>query len=324
MNERFVFVPSIGLLLLVAFGIWKLSEHKNRAMIATVLMLVLVSGYGVKTFTRNFAWKSDKTLFLTDVKVSTNSIKCNVSAGGTCIEMAKAEVDTIKKTQLVTQGFGYLQKAQVLHPQSFYAWFLMGNGYLELSNFDLAISYYAKSLNVNPENKEALNNLLYVAQNTYKNGKFESSVNAYKVLAQYDTKNIDYQIMIADGFSHINKVDSALDILDEILYKNPKNASAWSKKGEIYGRVKNDLNSAEYYLKKSLELNPNDLSANENLGIVYGIQKKFKESLTFFFQALKVDSTQARIYQNIAGTYNAMGDKVNAQMYQQKASQIGK
>jgi Flp pilus assembly protein TadD len=66
------------------------------------------------------------------------------------------------------------------------------------------------------------------------------------------------------------------------------------------------------------------LSANENLGIVYGIQKKFKESLTFFFQALKVDSTQARIYQNIAGTYNAMGDKVNAQMYQQKASQIGK
>ncbi|MEI6348643.1 MAG: glycosyltransferase family 39 protein [Bacteroidota bacterium] len=322
MNERFVFVPSIGLLMLMAFGLWNIAQHQKYLKLVPIMFLILISCYGAKTITRNFVWKNDKTLFLTDVKVSTNSIKCNVSAGGTCVEMAKAEPDSSKKTQLVNQGFGYLQMAQKLHPGSFYAWFLMGNGYLEISNFEQSILYFDRAIQINPQSKEALNNLQYVAQISVKNGNYQASVKAYQILCRQEPKNIDYLVLYADGLSRTNQSDSALMILDRVILENPKNASAWSKKGEIFGRVKNDLNSAEFFLKQSISINPNDLSANENLGIVYGIRKQYQQSIYYFNQALKVDSTQARIYQNIAGTYAAMGDKASAQRYIQKAAQI--
>jgi len=324
MNERFVFVPSIGIALLIAYGFWLWSESRFKSVAINLFFMLILVGYSAKTISRNFAWKNDKTLFLTDVNVSSNSIKCNVSAGGTCVEMAKLEPDTAQKQLLIQQGFKYLQKAQTLHPGSFYAWFLMGNGYIELQNWEQALPNFERACQINPQSKEAVNNIVYLAQISSKNQQFLVSVKAYQFLSQMDSANVDYSLMVADGLSRIGKADSAIRIIDAILSKNSSNASAWSKKGEIFGRVKNDLAYAEILLQKSIELNPNDFSANENLGIVYGIKKQFPKSIYYFNKAISIDSSQARVYQNLAGTYLAIGDKRNAQACINKAKSIAK
>ncbi len=321
MNERFVFAPSIGLVMLMALVVWNLSKKRNLARGIGFVFLAMILGYSVKTISRNMVWKNDKTLFLTDVKVSKNSIKCNVSAGGMSMEMAKAEPDSSKKRQLVSQGFTYLEKAQKLHPGSYYAWFLMGSGYVELRDWKHALIYFEQAYRINPENKDALNNLIFLAQTSSKEQQYETSVDAYRILSKIDPNNDEYKLMAADGLSRVGFADSALKIIDQVLVKDSKNATAWSKKGEIFGRVKNDLINAEIFLKKSVELNPNDLSANENLGIVYGIKRQFELSVLYFNKALSIDSKQPRIYQNLAGTYNAMGDKAKAQECLNKAVQ---
>lgn len=319
MNERFIFVPSIGMVLLMALAIWQLSARKNLAKGIGLVFLVLILGYSAKTISRNMVWKNDKTLFLTDVKVSKNSIKCNVSAGGMSMELAKAEPDTSKKMLFVNQGFAYLEKAQQLHPGNYFAWFLMGSGYVELRDWKHALSYFEKAYQINPENKDAYNNMLFIAQITSKEQQYQTSVEAYHFLSGIDPGNDEHRLLAADGLSHIGMADSALRIIDRVLMKNDKNAMAWSKKGEIYGRVKNDFTNAELFLKKSIELDPNDLSANENLGIVYGIKRQFDLSILYFNKAAAIDSTQARIYKNLAGTYSAMGDKSKAQECLNKA-----
>ena len=129
MNERFLFAPSIGLSVLMAMPfIYFLKNEKYKKTVFSVLILLMLA-YSVKTFSRNFAWKNDRTLFRTDVKVSSNSIKCNVSAGGVTVEMAKEAKTEVEKRQLINEALGYLSKAQKLHPQSFYAWFLAANAY---------------------------------------------------------------------------------------------------------------------------------------------------------------------------------------------------
>jgi tetratricopeptide (TPR) repeat protein len=266
-------------------------------------------------------WKNDKTLLLTDVKVSKNSIKCNVSAGGMSMEMAKAEPDTLKKIPLVNQGFAYLEKAQQLHPWNYFAWFLMGSGYVELRDWKHALPYFEEANRINPENKDAYKSILFIAQITSKVQQYQTSVDAYQFLSEIDPGNDEHRLLAADGLSHIGMADSSLRIIDRVLMKNDKNAMAWSKKGEIFGRVMKDLTNAEIFLKKSIELNPNDLSANENLGIVYGIKRQFELSILYFNKAVSIDSTQARIYQNLAGTYSAMGNKTKVKECLNKAMQ---
>lgn len=323
MNERFVFVPSIGVALLIGMLLTKLMEKKQIKSIVTVSIFIILGLYGGKTISRNYAWENDRTLFLTDVKTSTNSIKCNVSAGGMSLEMAVAEKDPSKKSELLTQSMKYLTKAQKLYPQNFYAWFLMGNGYVELKEWASALIYYRQAFLINRESPEVRGNVSLVAQQSWKANLFDVSADSYRLLSEIEPTNEEYQLMVADAYSRINKgkADSALVIINNVLTKNPNNASAWSKKGEIYGRVYNNLQEAELNLLKSIDLDPKNLSANENLGIVFGIKKNFERSIYYFNQALKIDSTQARIYLNIAGTYNAMGNKGEAERYKSKAKQ---
>jgi Flp pilus assembly protein TadD len=73
---------------------------------------------------------------------------------------------------------------------------------------------------------------------------------------------------------------------------------------------------------KAVELDPKNESALENLGIIYGINKKFKESLEYFNKALVLEPEKPAIYENIGNTYNMMGEKQKAQEYLNKARQL--
>ncbi len=322
MNERFLFAPSIGLSVLIAMlFLFLYDKFKNKRLIK-VFFIILILGYSAKTISRNMVWKNDRTLFRTDVKVSNNSIKCNVSAGGVSIEMAKEAKNAEEKAKLIKEGLEYLTKAQKLHPKSFFAWFLAGNGYSEMQNWEMAVFNLKNALTINPESFEARNNLMYNAQQAYNRAQYIVAIDAYQHLLKFKPDDIDIQITLAHALSYTNLVDSAVRMIDRIIVNNPNEAKAYSKKGEIMGRVYNDLNSSEIYLLKALSINPKDASANENLGIVLGMKGKYSESLNYFFNALKIDSTQSRIYLNIAGTYKFMGNKEKELEYTNKAQQL--
>jgi hypothetical protein len=65
MSERFLFMPSVGFVLVLAYFIMKLPQKFAFGVSIVVLLL-----FSVKTFTRNRVWENDFTLFTTDVKTS--------------------------------------------------------------------------------------------------------------------------------------------------------------------------------------------------------------------------------------------------------------
>lgn len=322
MNERFLFAPSIGLSVLMAMPfIYFLNNKKYKKNVFSLLILLMFA-YSAKTFSRNFSWKNDRTLFRTDVKVSSNSIKCNVSAGGVTVEMAKETKTEVEKRQLLNEALGYLSKAQKLHPQSFYAWFLAANAYSEMGDWSNAFLYMKNALIINSQSVEAQNNMHYIAQKSYLAQNYSVSADAYFFLTKLDEGNETYFISLANSLSYIDQADSSLRILQRVIDKNPQSAAAYGRIGEIYGRVFNNLEKAEYYLLKSLSLDKDDLSANENMGIVLGMQGHFQESLQYLYKAVSIDSTQSRIYMNISGTYKYMGDQAKADEYAVKANAL--
>ena len=137
MNERFMFVPSLGFTIIIAWFInQKLSKLiKNPQVVISIFVLIMLL-YSVKTISRNFAWKDDYTLFLTDVKTSTNSVKVNTSAGGKLIERAREEQDDILKKEMLETAKDHLHKALNLHKTYSAGWVLLGNAHSELGEWE--------------------------------------------------------------------------------------------------------------------------------------------------------------------------------------------
>ncbi len=316
MNERFVFIPSIGFIIVIVSSI-SLLLKKNiiPSKIIMPFVIIVVCFFSIKTFSRNFAWKDDYTLFTTDVKVSINSAKCNVSAGGQILERMETIGDTIVKMQMLEQSVKYLRKGLEIHPNYTQGWVLLGNAYLKYKDYIAAASCYENALRINNASTDALNNLLYTAQQAEKDNKIDIAIALFNKTLTYKKDVSDIVLSISDCYLKANKIDSAI-FLVKAQYKDSKNEYKYlAKLGEIFGKYLNNLDLALDYFNKSLSLNNKYLSSNENIGIVYGLKKDYQNSLNYLQKALEIEPNNKRITLNIAQTYRLMGNNDKAAEY---------
>jgi ABC-type multidrug transport system ATPase subunit len=66
--------------------------------------------FTIATVQRNKAWKDDFTLFSTDVKVSKNSAKVNISMGGQLLERVRQTENEATKTAMLQQAMTELRR----------------------------------------------------------------------------------------------------------------------------------------------------------------------------------------------------------------------
>ena len=327
MNERFIFIALLGFTIVIAYLISEklillFKDEKTYKRFATVLVLLIILAFSIKTISRNCTWKDDFTLFTTDVKTSVNSVKCNTSAAGMLINKSQKEKNIILKNKNLNQSITYLKHALDIHPKYVAAWILLGNAYSALDNYELARYYYDNALKLSHLNKDALNNMLYVAQTTAKNKDYPVAIKSYKTLIRLVPKNFDYQYDLASIYLDLNKVDTSIIILNNILAADSNFYKAYSKLGEIYGKYLKDIDVSYYYLLLAYEINPNDVSTLENLGIVHGMKGNYQKSLEHFDMALKFEPNNFRIYVNIGSTYQNMGKLNKAKEYFAKAEEL--
>lgn len=318
MNERFMFVPLLGFAIALAY---LATKHLNPKVLR-ILLIIVVALYSIKTISRNTAWKDDYTLFTTDALTSVNSAKVNVSAGGKSLEKAQAINDPAGKERLLKQAESYLQRALEIYPSNSAGWVLLGNVYLEKKNYKVASDYYLNCLKLYPTQAEALTKLIFSAVQLSLLNQFEPALNIFKELWRLEPGNDEHLIHIADQYSKINKQDTALIMMKDLISKRPDYGAAYSKLGEIYGRAFNDIDNSEKFLLKAYQLDPKNSSTLENLGIVYGFRQNFRLSVDFFKKALAIDSVNTRMLQNLSSTYRLMGNHKAADSLLRKVSEL--
>ncbi|NLA25292.1 MAG: tetratricopeptide repeat protein, partial [Bacteroidales bacterium] len=305
MNERFIFISSIGFCILLAWLLVEklpiLSEKiklkpKSIALPVFFIILILYSG---KTFTRNEAWKDDLTLFTTDVKVSYNSAKSTCSAGGKIIEYAQQpeiKADSILHRDYCLQAIQYLERSLEIYPEYADAQNLIGNAWYELElNSVKAILAYAEVLKHRPYHGVALNNVKIIINN------------AFNLLSSGNSVNTPQEIL------------DALLILDSV---KPGLLELYHLVGTIYGRYLNDLNMSVMYLEKSAELNnPNHLLYLD-MGVAYGMSGNLQKALESFERAVELNPNDAQAWINLGMTYQHMGNTQKASEFIVKGNQL--
>ncbi|MBR4911721.1 MAG: glycosyltransferase family 39 protein [Bacteroidales bacterium] len=291
MNERFVFMSSIGFTLIVGWWLYLLSTASVPALQKTAIGIagVVCLLFGIKTFTRNFTWKDDFTLFLTDVKTSDNSIKCNISAGGSSLQLWKKS----HKERDKWNAYKYLEKALQLDDHALNAYLLLSElAYLD-DRPDLSQQAAHNATMIDPDNKQAQNLL---QQTTY-------SLKVHEL----DPVNK----LLDEG-----KVDDAWREVNKILEKDPDNIVAKNVKGNVLGRGYGRLDEAIKIFEEIVAEKPDFASSWENMGICYAIKKDFANSERCLLHALELNPDDQNIRFNLYNMYKNKGDEKEAEKYQ--------
>jgi len=155
-----------------------------------------------------------------------------------------------------------------------------------------AIAYLERAIEVHPNYKNA-----YLIKG-----------NAHYYLQQYDEAIKTYEICL--------RIDPNFKDAMTNLAVNYRDA------GRQAGEKENNIAKAEGYLQKAYELKPNDAETVRLLGIVFGIQGKHAEAITFFTKASEMMPDNASVYYNLGNAYKSIGDETNAKINLQKALSI--
>ena len=287
MNERFVFMASAGFTLLVGWWLYLLATAPAPALQKTAVGVgaVVCLLFGIKTFTRNFTWMDDFTLFLTDVKTSDNSIKCNISAGGSCLQIWKKS----HKERDKRDAYKYLDKALKLDSHALNAYLLLSElAYLD-ERTDLALQAAQNAVLIDPENPQA-QNLLTAASQSQK----------------------AHELDPVNELLNQGKVDEAWREVNKILEKEPDNIVAKNVKGNVLGRGYGQLDEAIKIFKEIVDEHPDFSSAWENMGIAYALKKDFTNAERCLLHANELSPDNDNIKLNLYYMYTDMGNPTEA------------
>lgn len=282
MNERFMFEPSLAFCLLAAGLIVRKVPSRLQWAVAFVPLLVFAG----LTVERSFAWKDNYTLFTTDVKVSGNSIKGLMAAGGIILEKATTLPDSEKRNQLLDQSIAYLEKSIELMPTELNHYRLLGNAHLAQSGINQeTIRAYKEVFRQNPADGFTIQNV-------------ES-------------------VMSDMEFSPQSRLNFGLNFVEDM----PGSARLHFHLGTIYGQTLMDFPTSISYLNKAVELAPDNADYLKNLATALAFSGNYKRAITCFEQALEISPNDDQALYGLALSYEHLGQPEQAQFYRNLANQ---
>ena len=237
MSERFLYMPSLGWAIGIA-GVLALFVKDRWQKILPILGVVLLA-FSVLTVLRNRVWKSNYTLFLTDVETSSNSAKLLAAAAGELMARREEVPAGPLRDNRTRQAAEYLDKAQKIHPNYKLSYLLEGNAYYYLGEWDAAIGSYAQVVAMEPGSVEGNKNLGIAYRDAGRH---------------YGEKEGD--------------VAKALPYLNEALKYIPDDYELNHSLGVAYGLNRQPQYALQYF-QKAAETDPDNATAHYNLGLAY-------------------------------------------------------
>ncbi len=262
MNERFLYMPSVGFALVVVVLVYRVSggwgQLKPAVLYGGMAVLLLL---GIKTFSRNFAWKDNFTLFTTDIKTVPNSAKLRNATGGELVTKSIKPENAARKNEMLTEAVGHLQEAIKIHPGYKNPYLLLGNAYNYLQQYEASIQAYEQALKLDPEYAEAQNNLGITYRDAgryYGEQKGDLNKALQYLTKAYEMRPNEYEVLRLLGVAYGvgGNGAKAVEFFEKAATAEPNNADAWYNLGSAYFND-GQPEKAQEFIQKAKQINPN-------------------------------------------------------------------
>ncbi|MEL7426631.1 MAG: tetratricopeptide repeat protein [Bacteroidota bacterium] len=259
MSERFLFMPSIGYALLIAWGLTRFVKNQRLATIIIGVYCLVLAGL---TMLRNPAWENNFELFTTDIHTSVNSAKLrNAMAGELSVQWeALPETQKNQRTDMLNEALGHINEAIRIHPTYKQAYYIQGNILNYLKRYDEAAAAYQRALQIDGGYTQAFDNLMitYLQAGRYYGEQLGDVANSirYLELANSARPN-DYETIrllgVANGIA--GNTGKAIELFRKNTELQPQNARAWYDLGTAYYNNR-QVAEAEQALQRARQIDP--------------------------------------------------------------------
>jgi tetratricopeptide (TPR) repeat protein len=252
--DRYMYLPSIGIAVVAAWGAAELSaKWRYRKIILSVLAFFSVGGMLFCTRLQVRHWQDSFSLFKRAVEVTENNYIGHTGFGKALC--ARDRVD---------EGIKQYRRALKINPGYTVAHYNLGNALSEQGEVEEAVRHYRAVLRAEPDLARAHNNLgnALSAQD-----KFEEAIGHYREALRIEPdfakayNNLGGALMIRGNFAEATRC------FRESLKLQPENDNAWYNLGyalELQGKT----DEAIKHYQRAIEINPGQTKAKNNLDAI--------------------------------------------------------
>ncbi|XP_033101660.1 protein O-mannosyl-transferase TMTC2-like [Anneissia japonica] len=353
--ERVLYIPSMGLCLLVAEGtyqLWKRNQDTNQKLVlfASVFILVL---FGLRTIIRNRDWQNEEALYRSGIEINP------AKAWGNLANILKNKGKFREAEQAYRSALSYRGNMADVH-------YNLGILLQENERYEEAISSYRMAIRCRPRLASAYLNLGMVlatlerfteAEEVYRlaiaidstglkdprshtNAVMSAMFNLGKLLhdqAKYNAaidvfsealeRRPDYYLpqslynMLGETYAKFGDAINAERFFKESLLHKPDHVPAYLTYGNLLGKT-NRVLQAEKMFNSAVELEPNNPSVYQHFAQFLNDQKRYEEAIALYQKAMSMLPDDFEIIFNLANSYRQAGQNIDAEKYYKIAVKI--
>ncbi len=220
--ERYLYLPILGILVLVGMGIDKLLENKKTKPVIYTIFVVVLLLFSIRTILRNIDWKNEDNLWVATGKTSPSSPNTHNNLG----DVYGRQGDKQRSLQEFLTAIS-------IKPNYADAYHNAGNVYRELGQTEKALEFYQKASQLNPYLWQSYQNIAAIY---FDSARTEATISAKEANQKYNLALENMQKALKVNPNNINLVynlgivylsmgdkQKAKEIFGAILSADPNN-----------------------------------------------------------------------------------------------------
>lgn len=325
MADRWVYVPAIGLFIIVAWGAQRIIKnfHLPRPAVAGATA-VMTAAFMLISFFQIATWKNNEALFGHAIKATPDSPIAHLNYGWAIEDTnRKAAIKHYKKAIAlrpdyakalnnlgaayfeegrINAAIGQYKKALAIEPFYLKAQQNLALAYYKAGRMDAAIKHYKELLEIKPHFTDAICTL----GNAYKRkGLVDKAVECYSRALEIDPELVDIRNNLAAALIEQERFDEALEHLETLLKMNP-GVNTHLNAGVVLTRL-DRVDEAIMHYEKALSLNPNIAVAHNLLGELQIRKNNYQAAKSHFETALELQPGYYSAKQNLKNVQQRLG-----------------
>ena len=286
MADRYTYLPSLGLFILIIWGAYELTRRwRYHVIISSVASSVAIILCLCVTRQQLEYWQDSETLFGHALAVTENNYVAHNNLGLALEKKGQNE-----------EAICQYQEAIRLTPSFAEAHNNLGIALEERGQIDEAMSQFQEAIRLKPDNAEVHNNLGAIF---YQKGQLDEAISQYQEALRLAPKNPDAHNNLGNAFGMKGQNEEAISQFREVLRLTPSFAEAHNNLG-IALKGRSQIDEAMTQFQEAIHLKPDNAEFHNNLGAIFYQKGQNDEAIAQFQEAVRLKPDYAQARSNLA------------------------